>query len=257
MATLTLTDVVAGHRGRAVVGGISLTMRSGDIVCLLGPNGVGKTTLFKTILGLLPCLKGSIALDGEDIGGWSIRRRALSMAYVPQAHTPPFPFQVADVVAAGRAAHFGPFTGPSAEDRRIAEECLDRIGALYLRETAYTEISGGERQLVLIARALAQRPTFLFMDEPTANLDFGNGVRILEHVRELAENGGPGVVMTTHSPNDALAYATMVAVLGPDGGFLTGRPNDVITGPLLEQIYDVGVRMTPVDGRLICLPGTS
>jgi iron complex transport system ATP-binding protein len=257
MATLTLTDVGAGYGGRTIVSGISLTVQSGDILCLLGPNGVGKTTLFKTILGLLPCLRGSIALDGEDIVAWSRRRRARSMGYVPQAHTPPFPFQVADVVVAGRAAHFGPFAGPSAEDRGIAEACLDRIGALYLRDAAYTEISGGERQLVLVARALAQQPDFLFMDEPTANLDFGNQARILDHVRELAENGGPGVVMTTHSPNDALAYGTTVAVLGPAGRFLVGRPDAVITMPLLEEIYDIGVRMVPVDGRLICLPGAN
>lgn len=253
---LSLSNVAAGHGDRTIVKDISLTIRSGDVFCLLGPNGVGKTTLFKTILGLQPILGGRIRLDGQDIGSWSHRQRARRLGYVPQAHTPPFPFTVADVVATGRAAHFGPFAGPSRADRAIAAVCLEKVGAANLGDAAYTAISGGERQLVLIARALAQQPSFLFMDEPTSNLDYGNQIRILNHVRALAETEGMGVVMTTHDPNDALTYGSAVAILMPGGRLLSGSPDRIITRPVLEELYDAPIRMIPTDSGIdICAPG--
>jgi iron complex transport system ATP-binding protein len=252
---IELRHVSCGYAGRAVVTDVNLTVRSGDFLCLLGPNGVGKTTLFKSILGLQSIIGGNILIDGEATENWSRRRFARAVGYVAQAHAPPFPFKVIDVVAMGRAAHIGAFASPTLRDMAIAEEVLSAIGLWHLRDGTYTRISGGERQLVLIARALAQQPGFLFMDEPTSNLDYGNQVRVLTHILKLIHEQGLGVVMTTHNPNDALLYATAVAIMGPGGRFLTGSPHDIITKDLLDELYRVSVRMVPVGGGVsICVP---
>jgi iron complex transport system ATP-binding protein len=252
---LELRHVTCGHGSTAVVKDVSLTIASGDLLCLLGPNGVGKTTLFKSILGLLPTMAGSILIDGEDVRSWSRRRFARAVGYVAQAHNPPFPFKVIDVVAMGRAAHIGPFASPRAQDIAIAEEVLSAIGLCYLRDAIYTKISGGERQLVLICRALAQQPGFLLMDEPTSNLDYGNQVKVLSHILSLTRRRGVGIFMTTHNPNDALVYASSVAIMGPAGMFITGNPRQVITEELLNGLYGVLVRMVPVNDHVnICVP---
>jgi iron complex transport system ATP-binding protein len=245
---LNMRRVACGYGGRAILSDISLTIKSGDFLCLLGPNGAGKTTLFKTVLGLLPPIAGSILADGEDVVRWSRRRRALSFAYVPQGHTPPFPFKVRDVVVMGRAAHSGPFRAPSPIDLRVAEDSLAAVGLTYLGDAAYTEVSGGERQLALIARALAQQPAFLFMDEPTAHLDYGNRIRILDHARALAAERGIGVVMITHEPNEALLYASTVATLDAEGRFATGAPRQIVTAELLQQLYGARVRIIDIAG---------
>ena len=175
-----------GYGGKPVVEDVSLSLDSGAVLCLLGANGSGKTTLFKAILGLLRLNGGRILVDGADTAAWPQRRLARTLAYVPQAHTPPFPFAVRDVVLMARTAHLGLFGSPSRLDAAIAEDAMEKLGVSHLAHARYTEISGGERQLVLIARALAQQSEFLIMDEPTSNLDFGNQVRVLRRVKELA-----------------------------------------------------------------------
>lgn len=256
---LEIEDLVCGYRGRAVTSAASFVVRPGEWLFLLGPNGTGKTTLFKTILRLLPPLAGRIRLDGENVAEWSARRFAARVGYVPQAQVTPFPFRVHDVVAMGRAAHLGPFATPGARDRTIAEQALRDLGILPLRDAAYTTLSGGERQLVLIARALAQQPVVLVMDEPTANLDFGNQIRLLAHVRRLVARGGIAVLMTSHDPNQALLYADRAAAVGRDGSLLVGKPTEIVTESYLHAVCGVDVRIAEVvcpDGRLarLCLP---
>ena len=252
---MELEGLVCGHGNRTVVERVSFALEEGELLCLLGPNGVGKTTLFKTLLRLLPSQAGVIRIDGEDTAGWSVRRFAQAVGYVPQAHGVPFPFRVLDVVALGRTAHLGSFDSPSRADLAVAEAALDSLSMAHLAERPYTRISGGERQLVLIARALAQQPRLLVLDEPTSNLDFGHQVAVLDHVRALAAQGARAVIMTTHDPNHALRYATRTATIDRHGCFGIGRPEEVVTEAYLATTYGVRSRILHIgdEGRL-CLP---
>src|SRR5262249_36176123 len=158
---------------------VSFSLEAGDVLCLLGPNGSGKTTLFKTILRLLTPLDGEVVAEGRSTRGWSRRALARFFGYVPQAHEGTFPFTLRGMVLMGRTAHLGSFASPSSDDREVADDALRLLGIAHLADNPYPHVSGGERQLALVARAVAQAPRVLIMDEPTASLDFGNQVRVL------------------------------------------------------------------------------
>jgi len=246
---LALDQLSCGYRNRAVVHDVSLQVETGEVLCLLGANGSGKTTLFKTLLRLLPPVSGRILVDGEDLAAWPHRRLAHVLAYVPQLHTPPFAFQVRDVVLMARAAYLNSFASPGPEDMRIAEEALEQLGIAQMAEALYTEISGGERQLVLIARALAQQPRFLILDEPTSSLDFANQHLVLRKVRELS-GSGLGVVMTTHDPDHAFTCASQVALLKGGRMEACGRPADVLTTASLSSAYGCSLRIVEAEENL-------
>lgn len=239
---LEIKDVSCGYGENTIVKDISMKVESGDVLTLLGPNGVGKTTLFKAILGFLKLDGGEIKLDGQNTNRWKKNKLAKVLGYVPQAHTPPFPFSVLDVVIMGRTAHLGMFASPTKKDTEIAEKALSDLGILYLKEKIYTEISGGERQMVLIARALTQQPKILVMDEPTSNLDFGNQVKVLEQVNRLAKCG-LGIIMTSHFPDHAFLCSTKVALLQRNNVFTVGSVDEVITEKNLKSAYGVNVKI--------------
>lgn len=252
---LQLDGLACGYGGRIVLRHMDLAVRDGEFVCLLGPNGIGKTTLFKTILRLLPAKAGAVSIRGSDIACWPAARLAREIGYVPQGHTPPFPFSVLDVVSMGRAAHLGTFAQPSRADMAAAEAALNDLGILHLARQSYTAISGGERQLALIARALTQQPALLVMDEPTSNLDFGNQASVLDHVRDLSERAGLAIIMTTHDPNHALRYAGRVAALDRRGALHIGTPAEIVTEDYLRDTYGIRTRRIAVEGSgWLCLP---
>lgn len=244
-----------GYGARTVGSDVSFSLGAGAVLCLLGPNGGGKTTLFKTLLGLLPAKAGRVTLDGADLAKASRREIARNIAYVPQAHAAFFPFTVRAVVAMGRASRLGPFSAPGPADDAAAGGALATLGIAHLAEAVYTEISGGERQLALIARALAGEPRLLVMDEPTASLDFGNQARVLGQVRRLAK-AGISVILSTHDPDHALLCADRVAAL--HGGRLVacGPPAETITPALLRLIYGIDVVVAPLPGldTPVCAP---
>jgi iron complex transport system ATP-binding protein len=258
LAMLDVENLTCGYGSRTIVRDASLAISAGEIMCLLGPNGSGKTTFFKTILGFLKPLGGRMRMEGEDIACMKRTRLARSVAYVPQSHAPSFPFRVSEVVTMGRTAHLGLFASPSRRDVEVARESLDTVGIGYLADKPYTEISGGERQMTLIARALAQQAKLLIMDEPTSSLDFGNQVRVLGHIRKLTARG-IGILFTTHIPGHALLCADRVAVM--HGGTIrrTGTPHDIVTETCLRELYGVEARVidwTDKDGARFgaCVP---
>lgn len=247
-----------GYRGHRVGSDVSLALEAGEVLCLLGPNGSGKTTLFKTLLGLLPAQGGEVAMDGADIKARAREDVARLVSYVPQAHAAFFPFTVREVVMMGRTAHMGVFSSPSRRDREIADAAMERMRLAALADSVYTRISGGERQLTLVARALAQEARIVVMDEPTANLDFGNQVRVLEHIQSLAKFG-IGVLLSTHDPDQAFLCADRVALLHQGRLAHLGAPDEVITSESLKQIYGVDVAVTRVPmasgaERRVCIP---
>jgi iron complex transport system ATP-binding protein len=242
-----------GYPGRAVGRDLDLALGAGEVLCVLGPNGGGKTTLFRTLLGLLEAQAGEVRLQGEPLDALPRGEVARRMGYVPQGHTAQFAFTVRDVVLMGRTAHVGLFAAPGAADRAAAERAIEALGIGELAERVVTELSGGERQLAMIARALAQGARLLVLDEPTASLDFGNQVRVLRELRRLAADGY-AVVFSSHDPGQAFLAASGVLLLVRGGALRQGTPEDVITADNLRQVYGVDVRVTAVDGVRACLP---
>ena len=247
-----------GYGARRVGSDVSLSLEAGEVLCLLGPNGSGKTTLFKTLLGLLPAQGGQVLLDGADLRHKRRDEVARQVSYVPQAHAAFFPFTVREVVLMGRTAHLGLFSSPSRHDGDAAQAAIERMRLAPLADSIYTRISGGERQLTLIARALAQDARIVVMDEPTANLDFGNQVRVMEHIQALAK-AGMGVLLSTHDPDHAFLCADRVAMLHEGKLARTGAPAQAITAESLRQLYGVDVAVAQVElgagaRRPTCIP---
>jgi iron complex transport system ATP-binding protein len=247
-----------GYPGHPVGRGVSLSLSAGEIVCLLGPNGGGKSTLFRTLLGLLPSQGGEVRLDGDALPALSRTAIAKRVSYVPQAHAGYFPFTMRDVVLMGRTAHLSPFAAPSKHDVGIADACLSRLGLSALADQVYTRVSGGERQLALIARALAQQAPLIVMDEPTASLDFGNQARVLDEVRALAR-AGIGVIMATHDPDQAFLCADRVALLHDGRLIADAPPVEAITPATLREVYGIDADVIDVtlasgERRRVCVP---
>lgn len=240
--TLAAHSLAFGYPGHPVGRDVSFELSAGEIVCLLGPNGGGKTTLFKTLLGLIAPLGGAVTLDGAGIARLSRATIARAVGYVPQAQTGYFPFTVGDVVLMGRTAHLGAFAVPGAADRAAAAAALDRLGIGHLADRIYTQVSGGERQLALIARALAGGPKLLVMDEPTASLDFGNRTRVLAEIARLAR-AGMGILLSTHEPDHALALADRAALLHGGTLLALGEPARTVTPETMRKLYGIEVEI--------------
>ncbi len=239
---LEIKNLSCGYNDRAVIENFNASLISGDVFCLLGSNGVGKTTTFKTILGFLKPLGGEILADGENVLAMSDKARAQLISYVPQAHVPPFAFSVFDVVMMSANARLGMFERPSKEDEDVALGALETLKMGDFKDKIYTDLSGGERQMVLIVRALAQRSKVILLDEPTANLDFGNQMRVLRRIKELAAHGYI-VVMTSHQPEQVFYVDAKVAMLGRDKSYIYGAAKEVVTSENLREIYETDIRV--------------
>jgi iron complex transport system ATP-binding protein len=237
---------------------VNFSLQDGEVMSILGPNGCGKTTLLKCLNRLTELHGGSIILDGQDISHLPRNQIARSIGYVPQMHQPAFPFSVLDTVLVGRAPHLGLLESPTAEDLKIAEQSLETMGIYHLRDKSYTQISGGERQMVIFARVLTQQPSLLLLDEPTSHLDFGNQILLLDQVKKLAATGLP-IIMTSHFPDHVFMVSNTVAIM-KEGAFIDcGRPDEIITEPNMQMVYGIPVNIRYIDGavkRKICIPVT-
>lgn len=215
-------------------------IKKGRLYCMLGPNGIGKTTFFRSILGFLPLLSGHVKIDGREVRSFHRKELARTIAYVPQYHTPPFPYTVEEVILMGRGAHIAETASPKKQDVEKAEAIMEELGILELQKRNYTRLSGGERQLVLIARALAQEAGYLLMDEPAANLDYGNQIKMLQILQKLSLKGN-GICFTSHNPEHALWSQGEVIALTNRQVLYTGQAEEVLTKEVLEEMYGVQV----------------
>jgi iron complex transport system ATP-binding protein len=253
--SLAGSDLTIGYSDRVVGRALNVRLEQGEVLALLGPNGGGKTTLLKTLLGILRPRAGAVTIGDRALALISLRERARLIAYVPQLHVPTFAFTVETVVLMGRTAHGNLFARPSAHDRTVAARVLEQFGIAHLAPRPYTMISGGERQLVLLARALAQEPQFVVLDEPTASLDFGNQGKVMREIRALA-GMGHGVLFTTHDPNHALRAADRAYLLRAGERIAEGAVREVLTRAQLEDLYGAPVeQLSDPAGASAFLPG--
>ena len=251
---LETSGLAYGFPGRTIGRDVGLSLDRGEVMCVLGPNGGGKTTLFRTLLGLLAPHGGTISLAGRPLHALSRAEVARLAGYVPQGQSGTFAYTVREFVLMGRTAHLGIFSAPGRADHAVALRSLDMLGIGHLAGRPITEVSGGERQLALVARALAQEPRLLVMDEPTASLDFGNQVRVLEQIAALAKTG-IAILFSSHDPDHAFVAAQRALLLAEGRVVETGAPRDVIRADSLRRLYGVTVRILEGErGERACLP---
>lgn len=244
---------------RKILKDISFNLAEKDIMCILGPNGTGKTTLLRCLLGLNPIKSGRITIGGNDLSRVAAKQRAKMIAYVPQSTSMTFSYEAREVVLMGRVSHLSIGRTPTKSDRLIVEESMEKLGIGHLEKCAFQQLSGGERQMVLVARALAQQSNILIMDEPTANLDFSNQIKILKVINNLSKQGY-AILMTSHFPDHSF-LACNKAMLMRDG-LITyqGNPEDVVTTSNLTQLYGTPVCVTSAkinhkgDMTKVCVP---
>lgn len=240
---------------RQILFDISFTAEKGEFLSILGPNGVGKSTLFRCVLGLLSGYTGQVLVDGRDARSLSVRESARHIAYIPQSSAPAFNYSVFDIVLMGRTSGLSTFRTPKASDREKCHWALEKVGIAHLENRCYHRLSGGERQLVLIARAMAQDAPVLMLDEPTANLDFGNQVRVLTQARELAREGYT-VIQTTHNPEQSYLYSHRILALQNGRVLQWGTPAQVLTEETMQTLYGVDVDVLSLygDRARVCVP---
>jgi iron complex transport system ATP-binding protein len=237
---------------KKVLHSLSLEIEPGTVTAILGPNGAGKTTLLHLALGWLTPQSGQVQLDGRSLGSYSRRKLGQWMALVPQSERIPFDYSILEYVLLGRAPYLAPLDIPGAQDCQISERVIEQVGLGCLNGRAVTTLSGGERQLALVARALAQQPRLLLLDEPTSHLDLANKARLIKLMQELAARGVT-LLLTTHEPDAAAAIATHLVLMRDGQVYQTGPLSQVFTAEHLSATYNVPVSVAQVDGRRIAL----
>jgi iron complex transport system ATP-binding protein len=251
---LQIQNISFSYGERLVLDRVDLCLNRGEILGLVGPNGAGKSTLFRCILALERKFSGDIKLDGESVKRKPPEDLAVRIAYVPQFHYPSFNYTVRDMVLMGTTAQTKAWAMPGKKQIERAEEALERTGIAHLGERGYRQLSGGEQQLVLIARALAQKADVLVMDEPTANLDYGNQIRVLARIKDLSRHEY-SIIFSTHNPDHAFLFTDRAAALYGNRIIACGRPHEVLTPELIELLYRIKVTIRCDEkGLFYCVP---
>ena len=250
---LTVEKLSFAYGEHQVLKDVTFDLQTGEFLSVLGPNGVGKSTLFRCILGLLNGYTGRICADNEDLRTMPRREMARRIAYIPQIHRPTFGYTVLDTVLMGTTHQVSVFSQPGKAQVAQAMQALERVGAQQLAQRDFSYLSGGEQQLVLVARAIAQQADILVMDEPTSALDFGNQLRVLKMVKELAQEGY-AVLLSTHNPQHALTFASRILALSGGSVAALGEPQEVLTEELVKTLYGVNVTFTETAGGRVLVP---
>jgi len=253
--SIKVQDLSFSYEHRTVLDKVEFQIEPGDVLAVLGPNGVGKTTLFRCILGLQSHYRGSIRINNREATLFSAKELAREIAYIPQMQKAAFHFIVLDMVLMGTTAQLSLFQQPGEKQLVQAHATLTRFGIDHLANRDFEQLSGGESQLVLLARAIAQGAKILILDEPTASLDYGNAIRVMEEVRQLAKLGFT-IIFSTHDPNQALGYANRVLALYEGRVAAFGLTDQVLQPALLEQLYQISVRFETLgeEQMRVCIP---
>ncbi len=248
MAVLEVKNLNFGYNDINLINGLNFEVEEGQVLCLFGPNGSGKTTILDCILGLNKIRKGEIIIEGVNSLGLKPEELAQKISYVPQKHNRTFPYTVLEIVLMGRTAYTSMFSSPGKEDIRIAEQSLKKVGMHRFKDRIFTSLSGGEAQLVKIARALAQDTKLLIFDEPTSHLDFRHELNVLKYIVELVKSNNISVLMATHFPNHAFylennGINTKVAMI-EDGKFgALGKPSVILNERNMENIFKIKTKV--------------
>jgi iron complex transport system ATP-binding protein len=243
---VNINNICFSYGEAEILHDISFSMNEGEILCLLGPNGTGKSTLIKCLARVLPPTAGEIMIDSKDIRTLPRRAFARNLAYIPQSSAPVFPFLVRDLVAMGRTPHKSFFSSPNKSDYKLVEKVLDDLGISYLEYKSCTDLSGGERQLVMFATAIVQEPKILLLDEPTSHLDFGNQMKVLKVIKKLAAEG-MSVIMATHAPEHAFLAGNSAALIKHGRLVKMGTPEEVITEQNISSVFGIKIKIVDVD----------
>ncbi len=236
-----------------VLKNVSFSAKNGELLSVLGANGVGKSTLFSCMLRLLKPSAGAILVDGADIASLSAKELARRIAYIPQSHNPVFNYSVFDMALMGATAQLGNLSSPKEAHYRRVDAALEQLGISHLRKRGYAQLSGGERQLTLIARALVQDAKILIMDEPSSSLDYGNRVRVMQTVRALTKQGY-AVIQSTHDPDQAYLYSDKILALHEGRILAHGTPQEVIQDDIISKLYGIDVAVCHVESNAFCIP---
>ena len=253
--SIEVKDLSFSYSERPVLHNINFSVRKGEFLSILGPNGVGKSTLFRCVLGLLSGYTGQVLVDGTDSRTFSTREAAKHIAYIPQSSRSIFNYSVFDIVLMGRTSGLATFRSPGKADRELCHWAMEKVGITRLADRCFHRRSGGEQQLVLIARARVQKAPILMLDEPTANLDFGNQLLVLEQARSLAQEGYT-VIQTTHHPEQSYMFSDRILAIQNGRVLVEGAPKTVLTEENIRSLYGVDVDVVSLyhDSARICIP---
>ena len=253
--SIEVKNLSFSYGDRPVLHDISFSVKKGEFLSILGPNGVGKSTLFRCVLGLLNGYTGQVLVDGTDARSFTVREAARHIAYIPQSSHPVFNYSVSDIVLMGTSSALSPFRSPGQEDIKRCLWAMEKVGIARLVDRCFHRLSGGEQQLVLIARALVQNAPILMLDEPTANLDFGNQLLVLEQARSLAREGYT-VIQTTHHPEQSYMFSDRILAIQKGRVLTQGTPAQVLTRQTMRALYGVDVDVVSLyqDNARICIP---
>ena len=253
--SIEVKNLSFSYGDRPVLHDISFRVEPGEFLSILGPNGVGKSTLFRCVLGLLSGYSGQVLVCGRDARTMTVQEAAKHIAYIPQSSNPAFNYSVFDIVLMGATAGLSRFRSPGKQEVERCQWALDKIGIAGLSSRCFHRLSGGEKQLVMIARALTQDAPILMLDEPTANLDFGNQLRVLQQVQSLAREGYT-VIQTTHHPEQSYLFSDRILAIQKGQVLKDGPPAKVLTADTMHALYGVDVDVLSLygDKARICIP---